>query len=514
MKKILFVSLLLAAALTAGAQPGGFPFGQAAEPEGLARPARQFTLDLTPDGAAQMVVYLPQQPSGRAVVDCPGGGYAVLSNTHEGSAWAPFFNERGIAFMLVNYRIPHGDRTLPITDVETAMRIVRDSAAVWHLNPRDVGIMGSSAGGHLASTIATHTPYELRPDFQILVYPVITMGPGTHQGSLDGLLGDNQKDPELVRLYSNQYQVRSHITPPAFLVLSSDDNLVPPVQNAIAYYTAMRNAGNSCSIHIYPTGGHGYGYMPFFAYHDQMVSDLSAWLENLKAPKQDAVRVACIGDSITDGHGIDLRTVNGYPAQMQTMLGDGYFVKNLGVSARTLMNTGDLPYMNERAWEDALAFEPNVVVIKLGTNDTKAQNWTNRKAFSADLQKMIDALKALPTKPRIFLCTPIPAIKDSWTINDKLIVEEEIPAIQEVAKKNKLEVIDLHTAFAGQEALYQTDGIHPTQQGARKIAEIVAKAIDPEAKTEQRGFFGMGGGRPGAGGPGGPRPGAPAGPRP
>ena len=501
MKKILFVSLLLAAALTAGAQPGGFPFGQAAEPQGLAKPARQFTLDLTPDGAAQMVVYLPQQPNGRAVVDCPGGGYAVLSNTHEGAAWAPFFNERGIAFMLVNYRIPHGDRTLPITDVETAMRVVRDSAAVWQLNPRDVGIMGSSAGGHLASTIATHTPYELRPDFQILVYPVITMGPGTHQGSLDGLLGDNQKDPELVRLYSNQYQVRSHITPPAFLVLSSDDNLVPPVPNAIAFYTAMRNAGNSCSIHIYPTGGHGYGYMPFFAYHDQMVSDLSAWLENLKAPKQDAVRVACIGDSITDGHGIDLRTVNGYPAQMQTMLGDGYFVKNLGVSARTMMNTGDLPYMNELAWQDALAFQPNVVVIKLGTNDTKTQNWTNRKAFSADLQKMIDALKALPTKPKIYLCTPIPAIKDSWTINEKLIVEEEIPAIQEVAKKNKLEVIDLHTAFVGQEALYQTDGIHPTQQGARKIAEIVAKAIDPEAKTEQRGFFGMGGGRPA-----GPRP--------
>ena len=496
MKKTLFVSLLLAVAMTAGAQPGGFPFGQAAEPEGLAKPARQFTLDLTPDGAAQMVVYLPQEPTGRAVVDCPGGGYAVLSNTHEGAAWAPFFNERGIAFMLVNYRIPHGDRTLPITDVETAIRIVRDSAAVWTLNPRDVGIMGSSAGGHLASTIATHTPYELRPDFQILVYPVITMGPGTHQGSLDGLLGDNQKDPELVRLYSNQYQVRSHITPPAFLVLSSDDNLVPPVPNAIAYYTAMRNAGNSCSIHIYPTGGHGYGYMPFFAYHDQMVSDLSAWLDNLKAPKQDAVRVACIGDSITDGHGIDLRTVNGYPAQMQTMLGDGYFVKNLGVSARTMMNTGDLPYMNELAWEDALAFQPQVVVIKLGTNDTKTQNWTNRKAFSADLQKMIDALKALPSKPRIFVCTPIPALKDSWTINEKLIVEEEIPAIQEAAKKNKLEVIDLHAAFTGQEALYQEDGIHPTQQGDRKMAEIIAKAIDPNAQTEQRGFFMPGGGFP------------------
>ena len=495
MKKFLFVSLLLTAALTVCAQPG-FGFGQAAEPEGLARPARQFTLDLTPDGAAQMVVYLPQEPNGRAVVDCPGGGYAVLSNTHEGSAWAPFFNERGIAFMLVNYRIPHGDRTLPITDVETAMRIVRDSAAVWKLNPDDVGIMGSSAGGHLASTIATHSPYELRPNFQILVYPVITMGPGTHQGSLDGLLGDLQKDPDLIRLYSNEKQVRSHLTPPAFLVLSSDDNLVPPVPNAIAYYTAMRNAGNSCSIHIYPTGGHGYGFMPFFAYHDQMVSDLSSWLENLKAPKPGAIRVACIGDSITDGHGIDLRDTNGYPAQMQTMLGDGYYVKNYGVSARTMMTTGDLPYTNELAWQDALAFRPDVVVIKLGTNDTKAHNWTNRKAFAADTQKMIDALKALPSKPRILLCTPIPALKDSWTINEQLIAGEEIPAIEETARKNQLEVIDLHTAFTGEDALYLEDGIHPNQQGARKMAEIIAKTIDPNAQTQPRGFFMTGGGFP------------------
>ena len=157
--------------------------------------------------------------------------------------------------------------------------------------------------------------------------------------------------------------------------------------------------------------------------------------------------------------------------------------------------------MNELAWEDALAFQPDVVVIKLGTNDTKKQNWTNRKAFSADLQKMIDALKALPTKPKIYLCTPIPAIKDSWTINEQLIVGEEIPAIQEIAKKNKLEVIDLHSAFTGQEALYQEDGIHPTQQGARRMAEIIAKVIDPNAKTEQRGFMMMGGGPR----PGGPR---------
>ena len=456
----------------------------------FAQTAREFTLPLTADGAAHMVVYLPEQPTGRAVVCCPGGGYAVLSNTHEGAAWHEYFNGKGIAFVLVNYRIPHGDRTLPITDVETAMRTVRDSAARWSINPHDVGIMGSSAGGHLASTITTHSEFALRPDFQILVYPVITMGEGTHQGSLEGLLGDDRDNPDIVRLYSNQFQVKSSLTPPAILLLADDDALVPPVPNAIAYYTAMRNAGNSCSLHIYPSGGHGFGYMPFFAYREQMLSDLSAWLDRLSAPKPGAVRVACVGDSITEGHGLDLRSVNGYPARMQKFLGDKYWVKNFGVSARTLLSTGDYPYMNETAWQDALAFNPDVVVIKLGTNDTKDYNWKGKKAFAKDLEKMVKTLQALPSQPKIYLCAPIPAFKPSWTINEKVIVDEVIPTLEKAVKKYGLAgFIDLHTAFEGQEELILPDGIHPNGNGARKIAETVAKVIDPDVVIPQGGRF-------------------------
>ena len=475
MKKIILSGFLAAACLAAPAQT-----------------ARQFTLPLSDDGAAEFVVYLPEQPTGRAVVACPGGGYAVLSNTHEGAAWHEFFNGKGIAFALVNYRIPHGDRTLPIGDTEQAMRVMRDSAAVWHINPRDIGIMGSSAGGHLASTIATHTPYELRPDFQILIYPVITMGPGTHQGSLDGLLGDQQKDPDLVRLYSNQFQVKAHQTPPAIIILSDDDGLVPPVPNAVAYYTALHNAGTSCSLHIYPSGGHGYGYMPFFAYREQMLSDLSAWLDKLPAPAPDAVRVACIGDSITDGHGIDLRDVNGYPAQMQKMLGSGYNVKNFGLSARTLMNSGDLPYMNESIWQDALAFNPDIVVIMLGTNDSKDHNWVHKKDFSGDLQKMVRALTALPAQPKIYLCKPIPASDNGWTISESVITGEIDPLLEKAVKKEKLEgLIDLHAALEGHPEMIQEDGVHPNAQGVRKMAETVAKVIDPEVKIEQRPFWMM-----------------------
>ena len=473
MKKIAFTLLLTAACLAAGAQT-----------------AREFTLPLTPDGAAQLVVWLPENPTGRAVVCCPGGGYAVLSNTHEGAAWHEYFNAKGIAFALVNYRIPHGDRTLPISDAEQAMRTMRDSAAVWHLNPRDIGIMGSSAGGHLASTIATHTPFDLRPNFQILVYPVITMGPGTHQGSLDGLLGEEQKNPDLVRLYSNELQVKKHMTPPAIILLANDDALVPPVPNAIAYYTAMREAGNSCSLHIYLSGGHGFGYMPFFAYREQMLSDLTAWLDNLPSPAPDAIRVACIGDSITDGDGIDLRDVNSYPAQMQKMLGKGYDVMNFGLSARTMMNSGNLPYMNEQVWQDAQAFNPDIAVIMLGTNDSKTDNWAHKKDFARDLKQMLDALKALPSRPKIYLCKPVPAVKDTWTISEEVLTQEIGPILEKAVKTEKLAgLIDLHAAFDGKHDQFVEDGIHPNQRGARTIAETVARTIDPDVKIEQRGFW-------------------------
>ena len=113
-----------------------------------AQTAKQFTIDLTDDGEAKLVVFLAQNPSGRAIVGIPGGGYSVLSNTHEGTQWSPWLNNRGISYFVVNYRLPNGDRTRPIGDVEKAFRIVRDSAAVWIINPHDVGIMGFSAGGH------------------------------------------------------------------------------------------------------------------------------------------------------------------------------------------------------------------------------------------------------------------------------------------------------------------------------------------------------------------------------
>ena len=233
---------------------------------------------------AEITVYLPdaKKATGRAVVCCPGGGYSHLAMEHEGHQWAPFFNTQGIALIVLKYRMPHGNRLVPISDAEEAVKTVRRHATEWHINPNNIGIMGFSAGGHLASTIATHAKGDATPNFQILFYPVITMDPGfTHKGSHDNFLGtiESKKEEKKLELeFSNDLQV-NRSTPRAFLALSDDDKVVPAC-NGFNYYQQLYKHDVSASIHIYPTGGHGWGYRETFEYHYQMVFELKAWLKS------------------------------------------------------------------------------------------------------------------------------------------------------------------------------------------------------------------------------------------
>ena len=229
---------------------------------------------------AYIKVYLPdaKRATGRAVVICPGGGYALLAMEHEGTQWAPFFNNMGIAAIVLHYRMPNGNVKVPISDAEEAMRIVRRNAKNWHINASDVGIMGFSAGGHLASTIATQSKADAKPNFQILFYPVITMMQGyTHQGSHDNLLGkDAHKKDE--QKYCSDLQV-TRVTPRACLLLSDDDHTVMPI-NSVNYYAELYRHDVPASLYIFPTGGHGWGMNTSFAYHAEMLTNLKGWLES------------------------------------------------------------------------------------------------------------------------------------------------------------------------------------------------------------------------------------------
>jgi acetyl esterase/lipase len=220
-----------------------------------------------------LTVFLPaaEKATGTAVVICPGGGYGALAFDHEGYAIARWLNENGIAGIILKYRLPSDlimtDKSVgPLQDAQEAMRIVRRNSTKWKINPKKVGVIGFSAGGHLASTLSTHfneKVYEsgdttsARPSFSLLIYPVISFDTTVyHSGSRRNLIG-NKPSEEQVRRFSNELQITSD-TPPAFLVHSADDKAVP-VKNSILYFEGLTKKNIPAEMHVFQKGGHGYG---------------------------------------------------------------------------------------------------------------------------------------------------------------------------------------------------------------------------------------------------------------
>ncbi|RYU87942.1 alpha/beta hydrolase [Mucilaginibacter terrigena] len=219
-----------------------------------------------------LTAYLPEKgtANGTAVVICPGGSYAGLASEHEGFTVAKAFNKIGVAAFVLKYRLPTDlimvDKTIgPLQDAQRAIQMVRQGAAKWGINPNRVGIMGFSAGGHLASTTGTHFDKvvienkdntSVRPDFMMLIYPVITFGEKGHAGTRENLLGKTPT-PEQLDLYSNEKQVTAN-TPPTFILHAEDDDTVP-IENALIMYDALVKNKVKAEMHIFPEGGHGFG---------------------------------------------------------------------------------------------------------------------------------------------------------------------------------------------------------------------------------------------------------------
>ena len=232
----------------------------------------------------EMYIYLPEKSinTGLAVVICPGGGYGGVAISHEGHDFAKWLNSKGIAGIVLKYRMPNKHREVPLDDAQQAMRYVRDHAKEMDINPNKIGIAGYSAGGHLAATVSTHyatSGTSTRPDFSILFYPVITMEISTHGGSKNNLLGDKPSS-SVIHTFSNEKQVNSN-TPPAILLLSDDDTSVLPA-NSIMYYDALKKNGVPATMYIFPRGGHGWGMRSDFSYNKEMLTLLEMWLNDIK----------------------------------------------------------------------------------------------------------------------------------------------------------------------------------------------------------------------------------------
>jgi acetyl esterase/lipase len=219
-----------------------------------------------------LTIFLPDnnKSNGTAIIVIPGGGYSGLAFNHEGVDVAKKFADAGVAAFLLKYRLPSDlimeDRSIgPLQDAQRAIQIIRERAGEWKIDTSKIGVIGFSAGGHLASTFGTHykkalidnkSNVSLRPSFMALIYPVITMGELTHGGSKRNLIGQDATADQ-VNLYSNEKQVDAN-TPPAFLVHAQDDKVVP-IQNSLMMYEAITKAGAKAEMHLYQAGGHGFG---------------------------------------------------------------------------------------------------------------------------------------------------------------------------------------------------------------------------------------------------------------
>lgn len=238
-------------------------------------------------------IYLPSKDkaNGTAVVICPGGGYTIVAAGHEGADIAKRFVDMGVAAFVLKYRIPNSATMLnpeigPLQDAQEAIKIVREGAKKWNINPARIGIMGFSAGGHLASTAGTHfdkavianpNNTSLRPDFMLLIYPVISFTDSLgHLGSRDNLIGKNPSAEKIIE-YSGELQVTAK-TPPAFLVHASDDDAVKP-QNSIVFYLALIKNKVAAEMHLYESGGHGFG-LNLKNKNEQWMERCKNWMQN------------------------------------------------------------------------------------------------------------------------------------------------------------------------------------------------------------------------------------------
>lgn len=294
---LLFSSSIFAQDETLELWPAGIPNSQPSSEKETQEKEGILWISKVQDPSIEVFLPVKQAATGQAVLICPGGGYEGLAYDWEGTQIAKWLNTKGIAGIVLKYRLPNSASVktsyeAPLQDAKRAIRLIRSHANEWNIDQKKVGVMGFSAGGHLASTLGTHFNAEetvptdsirsmnARPDFMVLVYPVITMKKEfTHMGSRNSLLGENPSEA-LIKEFSNEEQVQID-TPPTFLIHATDDDVVP-VENSIQFYRALVDKKIDAEMHIYPEGGHGFALALDKGYLRSWPDRLEDWLQRLE----------------------------------------------------------------------------------------------------------------------------------------------------------------------------------------------------------------------------------------
>lgn len=448
----------------------------------------------TPQRELSLHVFYPNdQKKGKnrpAIISFFGGGWAAGSPS-QFYAQSEYFASLGMVAISVDYRVMKQDKTTPfeaVMDAKSAVRWVRQNSKLLGIDPDKIVASGGSAGGHLAACTAIIEGCEddkkLKvssvPNALILFNPVVkTTKDGYGANSLVG------RETEI----SPTHHIRPNL-PPTLIMHGTQDTTVP-FKNAVEFDQKMRECGNDCRLITAFGENHGFFNGKFRASFGlrnfdrcmyastKFLIDLGILANNTEITKPEPVRVACLGNSITFGARVEDREKNSYPAQLQNMLGEDYDVKNFGKSGANVLNEGNLPYIKNNEYKQLVEYAPDVIIIKLGTNDSKAKNWQYKDKFEEDFTSLIKSLrKNSHRSPQIYICSPVPAFtdKDSEFINAAIIQDEIYPAVKQIAKKNKLFFIDAFQPFEDRPDLFP-DQIHPGAEGAKLLAEVIYNAI-------------------------------------
>ncbi|MBK7029736.1 MAG: alpha/beta hydrolase [Bacteroidales bacterium] len=271
--------LLLTCSIVAQVEIRLYPYGPAEESGITAKETQYGTSWVVDVTEARMFAYIvpKEKANGTAVLICPGGGYGGLAMEHEGTMVAQWLNSIGISAFVLYYRMPNHHPEIPLKDAQTAIELIRKNSKKWNIDRHKVGIAGFSAGGHLASTVGTQNKRKNRPDFMILVYPVITMTRG--DGTCENLLGKDPSDP-LINRFSTDLHVTEK-TPPTFLVAAVDDDVVS-IEHSYKFYKALQARKVPSEIHAYKSGGHSFGMKKKGLEVDNWPDLLIEWFRNNK----------------------------------------------------------------------------------------------------------------------------------------------------------------------------------------------------------------------------------------
>ena len=447
-----------------------------------------------------------------------GGGW--MKGDKRAMRNADVYLEKGISVAAINYRlVPEHPLPTPVHDAARAVQFLRFKAKEWNIDSNKVVLAGGSAGACSSLWIACHDdladPHSNDPverestrvqgagvvSAQTSIDPKVIepwIGPNVFLSMIYKAVGEDSLETMQAN-YAQHEAVYEAFSP--INHLSQDDPALFLEYPDRPEFMVLPATSFNYGIH------HGLFGMKFkeqsaavghnkvdlyIKDHDESSNYRKAddFLMQLLLGEQtqaesDAapLKVACVGDSITFGHGIKDRSTNSYPAQLGDLLGDGYEVKNFGVSASTMLKQGNKPYWKQRQFQAAQNFEPNIIVIKLGTNDMKASNWKFKAEYKSDYLEMIRTFQALPSKPTVMICYPAPVFRSKGEFKDSIVREALIPLVDEVSHDAGVKVIDLYQPLAEKPELSR-DGVHPNVAGATVMAETVAAAIAGKPSVE------------------------------